>query len=149
MMRNKAARDGRQGNLTWEEIVSNLRPFAICSHGKEEVRLFAYTTYGQGILEQLIHVSGASTMSGGKDDGASSLSKIIYAFIKDIVAQAFVVVCPEHFLIVSDPVEIALLNAGPAINNVLLIESSCTKDVDVGGTDVKAIGIIESLGDLF
>lgn len=88
-------------------------------------------------------------MSGGKDDGASSLSKITYGFIKDIVAQAFVLVCPEHFLIVSDPVEIALLNAGPAIDNVLLIESSCTKDVDVGGTDVKAIGIIESLGDLF
>src|SRR5882757_921294 len=127
-------------------------PFPICSHGEEEVWLLAYTTYGQGILKQLIHVARASTMRGGKDDGTASLRQIIYAFIDDIISQASITVCPEPLLVIPDPVEIALLNAGPSINSILLKESVCMKDVgwlNFRWTNVEAIGIIQQLCDLF
>jgi hypothetical protein len=51
-----------------------------------------------------------------------------------------------------DPVQIALLNAGPGINPILLKQSFCTKDVgwlNSRWTNVKAIGIIQQLCDLF
>jgi hypothetical protein len=91
-------------------------------------------------------------MRGRKDDGTPCLSQIIYAIIEDIICQASVAVRPEPLLVVSDPVQIALLNGSPSINHILLEQSSCTKDVvrlDCSWTDVKAIGIIQQLGDFF
>jgi hypothetical protein len=54
----------------------DLWPVWVCSHRNKEIRLLAMPGDGHGVLEELVHVTGAARMSGRKDDASSLLAKI-------------------------------------------------------------------------
>ena len=71
--------------LILQEGTLDLRPVGICSHGEEEVRLAAIATDSHGVLEELIHVTGAARMSGRENDASPLLAKISLSCIGSIV----------------------------------------------------------------
>ena len=46
-------------------------------------------------------------------------------FIDNIISKAIIAICPKSCLIVSDPDQLSLLNAGLSINYILLKQPCC------------------------
>src|SRR5882762_6843853 len=125
----------------------DVRPIGICSHGDEEVRFAAITTDCHGVLEELIHVACASLVCGGKDDALTLLSKIDRLIGMNSILKALIEVCTYLLLMCPDPIQVALLNGYPGINQVLLEEfATIEEDVWLSGSTQGTVCIVATLG---
>ena len=106
-----------------------LWPVWICSHGQKEIWLLTMSGNGHGVLEELVHVTGAARMSGRQDDASSLLAKIglscidgitntlmnyfqvrIELNMKQLDDPTLIEISPDILLVVSDPVEFTALD---------------------------------------
>jgi len=127
----------------------DVRPIGICSHGDEEVRFAAITTDCHGVLEELIHVACASLVCGGKDNALTLLSKIDRLVGMNSILKALIEVCAYLLLMCPDPIQVALLDGYPGINQVLLEEfASIEEDVWLSGSMHGTVCIVAALGDV-
>src|SRR5258705_10309313 len=126
----------------------DVRPIGICSHGDEEVRFAAIMTDCHGVLEELIHVACDSLVCGGKDDVLTLLSKIDRLIGMNGILKALMEVCTYLLLMCPDPIQVALLDGYPGINQVLLEEfASIEEDVWLSGSMHGTVCIVAALGD--
>jgi hypothetical protein len=68
-----------------KQSLLDLWPVWICSHCQKEIWLLAMSGNGHGVLEELIHVTGAARMSGRENDASPLLAKISLSCIGSIV----------------------------------------------------------------
>ena len=88
-------------------------------------------------------------MRGRKYDRTSSLIQI-QVVSSNIISKASIAIGSEGCLVVPDPDQVSLLNAGPCITCKLLKQLSTTKDIgrlNVLRMNVEAVGMIEQLSD--
>ena len=71
---------------TWKQILSDLWPASIGSHGEEKVRFSIFTTNSQRVLKELLHIARPTLVSGGKKN-TSNLSHVLNTILTHAVSQ--------------------------------------------------------------
>ena len=110
---------------TWKQILNDLWPASIGSHGKEKVRLSILTTYSQRVLKKLLHIARPTLVSGRKKN-TSNLSHVLNTILTHAVSQSLIEISTKSYLVVGSPSEITLINGSPTIITDQLLEEPTT-----------------------
>ena len=113
---------------TWKQILSDLWPASIGSHGEEKVRLSIFTTDSQRVLKKLLHIARPTLVSGGKKN-TSNLSHVLNTILSHAVSQSLIEISAKSCLVVGSPSEITLINGSPAITDQLLEEPTTFEEI--------------------
>ena len=113
---------------TWKQILSDLWPASIGSHGKEKVRFSIFMTDSQRVLKELLHIARPTLVSGGKKN-TSNLSHVLNTILTHAVSQSLIEISIKSCLVVGSPSEITLINGSPSITDQLLEESIILEDI--------------------
>ena len=113
---------------TWKQILSDLWPASIGSHGKEKVRLSIFTTDSQRVLKKLLHIARPTLVSGRKKN-MSNLSHVLNTILSHAVSQSLIEISTKSCLIVGSPSKITLINGSPTITDQLLEEPTTFEEI--------------------
>jgi hypothetical protein len=117
-----------------QQLILYLWPVGIGSHGEEDVWLVKGTTNSHGILKKLIHLMFTPRKAGWENDSSAMFSKIdvVVPVTQCHIPQSRVYTRSQLFLMMSNPVDIALLHRGPSVNHKLLKEVPTPKQLRLG-----------------
>jgi hypothetical protein len=112
-----------------EHIFLNLGPAGICGHGDKDIRFSAVPGDGHGVLEELVHMTGAAGVTGGQDDAFTPLSQVNVRVMPKSIPQTIVEIRPNLLLVGPVPVQLTVLYGSPSIDHILLKQPPSSKQI--------------------
>ena len=112
-----------------EHIFLNLSPAGICGHGDKYIRFSTVPGNGHGVLEELVHMTGAAGATGGQDDVFTPLSQVNIRVMPKSILQTIIEIRPDLHLVGPVPVQLAVLYGSLSIDHILLKQPPSSKQI--------------------
>jgi len=117
------------GSLAREEVVFDLRPGRIGSHGDEKVPSTKVAINGQCILTMLLHVASAARKARRQNKPLAQIVQVGISISCHCISQALIDINMQLALIVSDKTEVILLCNSPCFTDKFLEEPASKKEM--------------------